>query len=511
MAHARCNPTLVAAAVFVTSVTFFLFDKVTELGVAAGVSYVVVVYLASLSQRRSWIWGTAVFACVLTLVGYATSPEGGEDWKVIANRIIAILAVLLVAYICDIADRFRRKFEACEQALEDRVATLAARFQVSVEAAPAGIVMIDQQGKILLVNAATERMFDYSRDDLVGQSIELLVPDAHRGRHPQDRQAFFAAKQSRQMGTGKDLYGRRRDGTGIPVEIGLNVVDSTDGVVVLGTIVDITERKMLEADQARMAEALKQQAESLAVLNSQLAESNEELEQFAYVASHDLQTPLRQVTSFAEFLEQEYKGKLDETADEYINWIVDGSKRMQALINDLLEYSRIESRGSPFGPISMNQIVDDTLLLLRLEIEESGGSVTRDDLPAIRGDKSQVSRLMQNLIGNGLKYRGDEAPKVHIFADESDAGVTVSVQDNGIGIEPSYHERIFEVFRRLHTQQEYPGTGIGLAVCKRIANRHGGKIWLESEVGKGSTFSFMIPNDQGDHQIERSGTSGVET
>lgn len=224
-----------------------------------------------------------------------------------------------------------------------------------------------------------------------------------------------------------------------------------------------------------------------------LHSSNIDLQQFAYVASHDLQTPLRAIANFAQFLQDDYAGKFDATADDYLQRIVQGAHRMQQLIRDLLGYSRVESRAAPFQPTSLNDAFDDALEMLSSSIAETGARVTRDDLPTIQADKSQMAQLLTNLIGNAVKYHGDEPPEVHVWAESSDEFHTLFVQDNGIGISPQHHERVFEIFRRLHTQTAYPGTGIGLAVCRRIVNRHGGEISVKSQEAKGSTFVFTIP------------------
>ena len=232
----------------------------------------------------------------------------------------------------------------------------------------------------------------------------------------------------------------------------------------------------------------------LAAANQALEQSNIELQQFAYIASHDLQAPLRGIAGFAQFLQQDYQGKLDGFADEYIGQIVEGAQRMQRLISDLLAYSRVESRARAFTPTDLATVFDDAVTLLRAEIEYDGGEVTRDELPTVVGDPAQLSQLLQNLLGNAVKYHGIGSPRVHVSAARNGSAWTIAVRDNGIGMEAKHFERIFEIFRRLHTQEQYPGTGIGLAVCRRIVLRHGGRIWVESQVGKGSTFFFTVPD-----------------
>jgi signal transduction histidine kinase len=225
-----------------------------------------------------------------------------------------------------------------------------------------------------------------------------------------------------------------------------------------------------------------------------LARSNRELQQFAYVSSHDLQEPLRMISSFVQLLEKRYKGKLDQDADEFIGFVVEGTSRMQRMIQDLLTFSRVQSRGVEFAPVDTNEVFEKTVFSHQIMIKEAGAVVTKDDLPTVMGDETQLSQLFQNLIDNAIKFRrAEETPKVHISAQRKGNDWEFSVQDNGIGIDPQYFDRIFIIFQRLHSREAYEGTGIGLAVCMRIVERHGGRIWVESEPGRGSLFHFTLP------------------
>jgi signal transduction histidine kinase len=229
-------------------------------------------------------------------------------------------------------------------------------------------------------------------------------------------------------------------------------------------------------------------------LATELQQSNKELEQFAYIASHDLQAPLRSVSSFLELLARRYKGKLGPEADEYISFAVDGATRMHHLINDILLYSRLSSRAQAPEPTDCRAVVDQALRDLRENIRESGAEITTDDLPTVSAVKSQMVQLVSNLLDNAIKYRKDEPPRIHIAAERLEREWLFSIRDNGIGFEQQYADRIFRVFQRLHTEGRYPGTGIGLAMCKKIVERHGGRIWVKSAPGQGTVFFFTIPS-----------------
>lgn len=252
-------------------------------------------------------------------------------------------------------------------------------------------------------------------------------------------------------------------------------------------------RKLYETEK-QANEEIRQAEIALRKAMTELERSNRELEQFAYIASHDLQEPLRMVSSYMQLISREYGGKLGAEADEYIGFAVEGAVRMQTMINDLLTYSRIETRGRPFEPANCEDVLRSALDNLKMAMEESGAIISHDPLPTIPCDSSQLAQLFQNLVGNAIKFRGEEPPRIHVSAVKRELDWLFSVRDNGIGIDPRFRERIFLVFQRLHTRRKYPGTGIGLSICKRVVVRHGGEIWVESEPGKGSIFYFTIPD-----------------
>jgi PAS domain S-box-containing protein len=254
-----------------------------------------------------------------------------------------------------------------------------------------------------------------------------------------------------------------------------------------------TERRNREIKLAK--EKLEKVNSALTVQAAELARSNTELQHFAYIASHDLQEPLRMVASYMQLLARRYKGKLDQDADEFIGFAVDGATRMQALINALLTYSRVGTKAKKFEPTDCEEVLDGVLAGLRAAVEDSGAVITRDPLPTVTADVTQLGQLFQNLIGNGIKFHGAEPPRIHIACRKNGQGWVFSIRDHGIGFDAKYAERIFVMFQRLHAKGEYPGTGIGLAVCKKIVERHGGEIWVESQPGQGATFYFTIPTN----------------
>jgi light-regulated signal transduction histidine kinase (bacteriophytochrome) len=283
-----------------------------------------------------------------------------------------------------------------------------------------------------------------------------------------------------------DLTYIRKDGSRFPAVVSVTALrddqDAIIGYLLIGT--DNTERKQAQDEIARYAEGLKR--------------SNEDLQRFAYVASHDLQEPLRTISSFLQLIEKRNRDLLDAESREFMSFAVSGADRLQIMINNLLEYSRLDSRGNPFVRVESGDILRKVIDDFGPEIERSNAIITFDDLPAVMADPDQLGRLFQNLVGNALKFRGGEPPRIQVTARREERNWVFSVRDNGIGIDPKYRDRIFVIFQRLHTMETYSGTGIGLSICKKIVERHGGRIWVESEPGKGSTFCFSIPAKEAD-------------
>lgn len=352
-------------------------------------------------------------------------------------------------------------------------------FRNLFDVAPDPILIIDDKGKIVLVNNQTEKQFGYTIDSLVGRSLEILVPERFRAQHVQDRNMYQKNPHVRPMGSGQELFALKQDGTEFPVEISLSPMRTGSVYFIVAIVRDITARKIGERE--------------LRLANQELHRSNKELEEFAYIASHDLQEPLRSVAGSCQLLRRRYGDKLDSSAQEFIDFAVAGAKRMEELINDLLTYSRVSTKAREPMLTDLNKVLSDVLDNLRVAIGDSHAKITSSHLPTIAVDQWQICQLFQNLIANSLKFRGKEPPLVNILAVREGEFWHLSVSDNGIGIDSKYFERIFVVFKRLHSRDEYPGTGIGLASCKKIVERHGGQIWLESTLHRGTTFHFTLP------------------
>jgi PAS domain S-box-containing protein len=354
------------------------------------------------------------------------------------------------------------------------------RFSAMAQSAVEAIVSADSTGHILTWNNGARAIFGYTADEVVGQPLTRLMPERYHAAHQRGLERMGATGESALMGTVLELNGLRKDGLEFPLELTLSTWTSGEGRFYGGIIRDITERRRAEQELRHTA--------------AELVQSNAELAQFAYVASHDLQEPLRAVAGCVQLLQQRYREQLDAHAHELIAHAVAGATRMHTLIQDLLAYSRVGTRHEPLQPTDCAMVLKDALADLEVSIRESRAVVTAAQLPTVMADPAQLRQVLQNLIGNALKFRGEEPPYIHIGVERQGGEWVLVVGDNGIGIDPQYFERIFQMFQRLHTQREYTGSGIGLAICKKIVERHGGRIWVTSEPGKGTTFSFSIPD-----------------
>jgi len=390
------------------------------------------------------------------------------------------------------------------------------KFSSLFEKVPVGVFQSTPKGKILTANPALLHMLRYdSLEEFLKANIarDLYV-------NPEDRYLLMNDLETKNEVQNIELNLKRKNGQQITVLENSRAVKDRFGKVLYyeGILTDITERKhvddKLKKYKERLEELVKKRTNHLTLINGQLEKeiaeririedelkqvadelkrSNAELQQFAYVASHDLQEPLRMISSFTQLLQKRYKGKLDPDADDFIEFVVGGALQMKMLIDNLLSYSRVSSHRRNYEITDSNLILDNALKNLKAVIQESGANITRDHLPTVLIDPLQIYQVFQNLISNAIKFRTESSPLIHISAEQKGQDWIFSVSDNGIGISSEFFKRIFLIFQRLHSRNEYPGTGIGLAICKKIVERHGGRIWVESECGKGSVFYFSIP------------------
>lgn len=497
------------------------------------------------------------------------------------------------------------KRDAEHQGSPDALYHSEERFRLLVESSPNALIMADCDGVIRLVNRQTEILFGYAREELIGLSVDLLLPEPLRGQHAAMRSEFLEKPSERHMGVGRDLFAQRKDGSEVPVEIGLTPVNAPKGLFVLATVTDITRRKQAEEALRQSEERFRTLAEALpqivwsataegiidyanrrwheytalapdapelwdwerAVhpgdlaaarriwrqglaagepthaehrlrkadgayrwhlhrwwplrnadgritrwvgtatdiddlkraqvdlehLAEELRRSNRDLEQFASMVSHDLQQPLVVISGYLKLLKRKAGEQLDTETQEFVDIAFESAQHMQDMIRGMLDYARVGRSDKPLASTDLENVLEKVLHTLRDEIRQSSTSVTHDRLPAVWGDQMQLEQVLQNLLGNAIKFRSvDRQSTIHVGVRREAEGWLISLQDNGIGIDADHKERIFEVFQQSHAEGKYPGAGLGLAICKKIVERHGGRIWVNSEPGQGSTFYFTI-------------------
>jgi PAS domain S-box-containing protein len=345
------------------------------------------------------------------------------------------------------------------------------QFRAVADSVADGIASLDADGHVTYFNPAAQLTYGYRPAEVLGEHFTLLLADAWRSEYERAIRRFRSTGRSELVGTTGEVEGVRRNGEIFPAEIVLSPWTADGETHFMAILRDITERKTL----------------------ARLEESNCDLERFAYVASHDLSEPLRTVSSYVQLIDSRYGSCLGRDGEDFIEFALEGAQRMQALIDGLLDYSRASSATYEIRQVDCNEVAGSVLALLRAKVEESRATVQRGELPTVWGDARQISQVFQNLISNALTYRS-EKPRIELGAERIVGGWCLSVSDNGIGIPRAGAERIFEMLERLHTQQQYAGSGMGLAICKRIVERHGGRIWAESIPGSGTRFRFTIPD-----------------
>lgn len=410
-------------------------------------------------------WADGLIKAGTALVSLATAVL---IWPLVPR----LAALPLPAELAAVNDRLRREI--------DERGSLEGRFRSVVDAVPNALVIVDREGRIGLVNDQTRRWFGYTREELIGQPVEMLVPERFRGSHPEHRGSYMADPAVRPMGTGRELYARRKDGSEFPVDISLSPVDTPEGPQVISAITDMTTHREAQTELARSNQAL----ESV----------NRELESFAYSVSHDLRAPLRAMTGFAEIVLQDYSNRLDADGTSYLQRIRAAAERMGGLIDDLLALSRVTRSELHREPVDVSALAREIADGLQERSPEREMALEIEPDLAAEADPHLLRILLDNLLSNAWKFtRNTPDANVRVAQAEDDGECVFLVQDNGAGFDMAYASKLFGAFQRLHGQDEFPGTGIGLATAQRIVLRHGGRMWAEGAVGKGATFYFTLP------------------
>jgi PAS domain S-box-containing protein len=456
---------IILTACGILCISIFLFDIELRISFLVSVLYLIPVLLCIWSPKRRTIFIVAGVSSVLTLIAIPLKPPG-DILIPLFNRPASLLATWTVTFLLD---RYLTRRKIFEQALE----LSERRLRFHIENSPMAVVEWDSDFIVTRWAGEAEKIFGMTSSETVGKPImdlNLIYPE--------------------------DIPVVQRTIAGLAGGENTKVVAANRNITKEGRILYCTwYNTVVTNESGKMSSVLSLVLDNTAQVKAEeeLRRSNAELQQFAYVASHDLQEPLRMVINYLSLLDSRFKGRLDPKAQEYVTFAVEGGERMRQLINDLLEYSRVETTGKEFALVNMDDVVSKTLSLLKMPIAESGAKIIVDPLPTIMADESQMMRVMQNLIGNAIKFRSQEQSRISISAAPGVREWNFSVKDNGIGLNMKYADKIFQMFQRLHTKEEYPGTGVGLAVTKKIIERHGGRIWVESEEGKGATFFFTIP------------------
>lgn len=386
----------------------------------------------------------------------------------------------VVAFVNDISER-----KKSEDALQENKSRTEAIINTAVD----GIMTINRKGIVESINPAAAKLFGYEPTEVIGNNIKMLMPEPDHSRHDGYLHNYKHTRKKKIIGSGREVTGKKKDGTRFPFHLSVNETKLKDKVIYTGILHDLTEQKLAEEKLKRVAKNLER--------------SNRELQDFAYVSSHDLQEPLRKIRAFGDRLKMKDSENFSDKGMDYLNRMLNAAERMQTLITDLLQFSRVSTRIKPFEKISLNEVIEGVLSDLEISIEKNNAKVEVGTLPEIEADPTQMRQLFQNLISNAIKFRKeDTSPHIiisgnqlqrtpHLIATPGDAYIEVTVEDNGIGFDDKYKNKIFQIFQRLEGRK-YEGSGIGLAICKRIANLHGGDIDVQSQEGKGTTFTINL-------------------
>lgn len=437
------------------------------------ITYVVGVFLVT--TKKSAIFWLSFYLLTSVFISFLASKGivkiAYTFYELLNLWLIYIITFVFVYFFNQVREKY---IELSYQELNEK-RKVEAKFKALLESTPDALVIVDMTGSIVIVNQQTEKIFGYQRDEIIGQKVEMLIPERFKTNHPKNRDNYSSNPHVRSMGSNLELFARRKDGSEFPVEISLSPLKS-EGLV-LSAIRDITKNKEQE-----------ERIRKYSILEAK----SKEMEQFTYIASHDLRHPLLTIINYIKIFEEDFGEDLEEGAKDYLNSISTAATRMDKLILGLLDYSRL-SKIKEFHEVNCNEIMTSIIADLDASINGSQAKITVEDLPTLQALPLEINQLFQNLITNALKFKEkDTILELNISAKKVDGGYCFEFRDNGIGIEEKDMTKIFQIFQRLHTLEEFEGTGLGLAYCKKIVELHNGQIWVESKIGQGSSFYFTI-------------------
>lgn len=447
----------------------FLFDSGMELGVAAGVTYILPIWVASFSRDNRHVLAMAFLCTALVIGGLWVSPEGGEQWKVLLNRGMALVVVWLTTFLC-----------IRETSTQHKLATRQEMFRIFVGSVPTGMLLADTRGRIVYANEGLCQMFGYSPGELEGKEVESLMPARFRKSHIRFRDDFSKNPVTRKMGAGGELAAQSKDGKEFPIETQLTPVETQDGPCVLATVVDLSRRKRLATTEKLIQE---------------LRESNKALDEFAYVASHDLRTPLDGINTLAGWIREDCDGILPEASKGHLELLLKRISRMNQLLNDLLEYSRVGRGHNEIQCVDVGGLLES---LTQLLAPNPGFQVIPlGEMPVIQTHRGPLEQVFRNLIGNSIKHHSGDSGVIKVSCEDEGEAYAFTVEDDGPGIPEEYQLRVFNMFETLKPRDEVEGSGIGLPLVEKVIRFYGGEISYKTSAAGGAIFRFTWPKEIG--------------